>query len=178
MASRRLELLLLLGAFAFVAGNEQTTDPSTCTLQQDEVCYPKCLPTCTAERDGCPEGSQCTPEARTALQQQDRQCVHSCMLDCFKTNSIEPQCRKPEPETANQLSEEEAKKAAEKAERKRKKKEEKERKKREKELANSCGSCYGAEDHSPSRNGCCNSCDEVRRAYEVWIETRRYWHIP
>jgi hypothetical protein len=170
MASRSFRLLLLLGALAVVAGDEQTAVPAeTCTLEQDEVCYPKCLPSCTAERDLCVEGApECTETARASLQQQDRQCIYNCMISCFKTNNVEPKCRQPEPEPAKEQSEEEAKKAAEKAERKRKKKEEKERKKREKmELATNCGSCYGAEDHSPNGNGCCNTCDEVRRAYEV-----------
>ena len=93
------------------------------------------------------------------------------MLECFKTKNIDPQCRKEESaekETTEQQTEEEAKKAAEKAERKRKKREEKERRKKEKELASACGSCYGAEDNSPNRNGCCNTCDDVRRAYEVF----------
>ena len=160
----------LLALSVIGINSQETSDSGSCVLQQDEVCHPKCLPTCTAERDGCPDSSQeCTPEVRSSLQQKDRECLHTCMLDCFKTNNVEPQCRKDEanPTVSSEDAEAAAKKAAEKAERKRKKKEERARLKKEQELANPCGSCYGAEDHSPLGNGCCGTCDEVRRAYEV-----------
>jgi hypothetical protein len=170
MASRifRGAGIWLLALSVIGINSQTTTDSGSCVLQQDEVCHPKCLPTCTAERDACTD-KECTPDVRSSLQQKDRECLHTCMLDCFKTNNVEPQCRKDDAKPTLSSEEVEAaeKKAAEKAERKRKKKEERERLKKEKELANPCGSCYGAEDHSPSRNGCCVTCDEVRRAYEV-----------
>jgi hypothetical protein len=153
-----------------VVSSQETPSVSseTCEYHQDDVCFPKCSPTCTSEQDNCKDN--CTDEVRNALRANDKTCLRVCMIDCFLTNKIEPQCQnKAEPSEADKLkAEEEARKAKEASEKEKKRREEEEaRRKKERELANQCGSCYGAEDHSPSRNGCCKTCSDVRRAYEV-----------
>ena len=99
------------------------------------------------------------------------QCSHLCAMltaGLSQQHNIEPQCSSPKGTTSEQ--DEHARRAAEKEQARRAAEEERAKRAAKEERAKvaiKCGSCYGAEEHSPLRNKCCESCQDVKIAYQV-----------